>query len=238
MMDCEFDQMSEKRKSTKDKLILKLLPYIQKQGFTLLKMDDAAKYMDISKATMYKYFASKDEIVECLVEQCVNYTEKIIFEEATQKLTPAQVSRPSNEDMMLYGETFAKAFKQSIKMAFYLSDVFLQDLNTAYPDLSATLSQAVEQCQKKLIAYLDIGMELGVFHRLNSGILLIQLDVVLRRLLDPKLLMLHNMTLKQALLDFYQAIKQQIFKEEWIHEDQAGIESFISEMIIKKLSYD
>jgi AcrR family transcriptional regulator len=238
MMDCEFDQMSEKRKSTKDKLILKLLPYIQKQGFTLLKMDDAAKYMDISKATMYKYFASKDEIVECLVEQCVNYTEKIIFEEATQKLTPAQVSRPSNEDMMLYGETFAKAFKQSIKMAFYLSDVFLQDLNTAYPDLSATLSQAVEQCQKKLIAYLDIGMELGIFHRLNSGILLIQLDVVLRRLLDPKLLMLHNMTFKQALLDFYQAIKHQIFKEEWIHEDQAGIESFISEMIIKKLSYD
>ncbi len=48
MMDSELEQMSEKRKSTKDKLILKILPYIQKQGFSLLKMDDAAKYMDIS----------------------------------------------------------------------------------------------------------------------------------------------------------------------------------------------
>jgi AcrR family transcriptional regulator len=201
-------------------------------------MDDAAKYMDISKATMYKYFASKDEIIECLVEYYVNYTAKLVLDEAPQKLTQAQLSRPSHEDLMLYGETFAKAFKLSIKMAFYLTDVFLQDLNTAYPNLSATLSQAVEQCQKKLIAYLESGMELGVFHRMNSGILLIQLDVVLRRLLEPKLLMLHNMTLKQALLDFYQAIKHQIFNEEWIHEDQVGIESFISEMIIKKLSYD
>jgi hypothetical protein len=139
---------------------------------------------------------------------------------------------------MLYGETFAQSFKQLIKMAFYLTDVFLQDLNTAYPDLSATLSQAVERHQKKLIAYLDIGMELGVFHRMNSGILLIQLDVVLRKLLDPKLLMLHNMTLKQALLDFYHAIKHQVFNEEWIHEDQVGMELFINEMIIKKLSYD
>jgi AcrR family transcriptional regulator len=238
MSDWEVDQMSEKRKSTKDKLIHKILPYVQKQGFSLLKMDDAAKYMDISKATMYKYFASKDEIIECLVEQCVNYTAKLAFEEAPQKLTPAQLLRPTHEDLMLYGETFAKAFKISIKMAFYLTDVFLQDLNTAYPDLSATLSQAVERCQKRFIVYLDNGMELGVFHRMNSGILLIQLDVVLRRLLDPKLLMLHNMTLKQALLDFYQAIKHQIFNEEWIHEDQVGIESYINEMIIKKLSCD
>jgi AcrR family transcriptional regulator len=235
MIDCEFDEMSEKRKSTKDKLIFKILPYVQKQGFSLLKMDDAAKFMDISKATMYKYFASKDEIIECLVEKCVNYTANLELEEAPQQV---QLLHPSHDDMMLYGETFAKVFKQSIKMAFYLSDVFLQDLNTAYPDLSVTLSQAVERCQKRLIAYLDRGMELGVFHRLNSGILLIQLDVVLRKLLDPKLLMLHNMTLKQALLDFYNAIKHQIFNEKWIHEDQVGIESFISEMIIKKLSCD
>jgi AcrR family transcriptional regulator len=236
MMDYEFDEMSEKRKSTKNKLILKIFPYIQKQGFSLLKMDDAAKYMDISKATMYKYFASKDEIIECLVEQCVNYTTKLEFEEVPQKLTSVQSSRPSHEDLMLYGESFNKAFKLSIKMAFYLSDVFLQDINIVYPNLSATLSQAVEQCQKRLIAYFDNGMELGVFHRMNSGILLIQLDVVLRRLLDSKLLMQHNMTLKQAMLDFYLAFKYQVFNEEWIHEDQVGIETYISEMIFKNFT--
>jgi AcrR family transcriptional regulator len=238
MLDCEVDQMLEKRKAIKEKLILKILPYVQKQGFSLLKMDDAAKYMDISKATMYKYFDSKDEIIECLVEQCVSYTSKLVFEEAPQVLSAVQLSQPSHEALLHYGETFARAFKISLKMAFYLTDAFLHDLNTAYPDLSATLSEAVERCQKNLVAYLDSGMELGVFHRMNPGILLIQLDVVLRSLLDPKLLMLHNMTLKQALLDFYQAIKHQIFNEKWIHEDQVGIEPFINAMIMKKLSND
>jgi AcrR family transcriptional regulator len=238
MLDFEVDQMLEKRKATKEKLILKILPYVQKQGFNILKMDDAAKYMDISKATMYKYFDSKDEIIECLVKQCMNYTEKLTFEEAPQELTPIDLSQPSHEALMHYGETFAKVFKISLKMAFFLTDALLLDLNTTYPDLSATLSQAEERRQKKFMAYLDRGMELGVFRRINSGILLIQLDVVLRRLLDPKLLMLHNMTLKQALLDFYQAIKHQIFNEKWIHADQVGIESFINEMIMKKLSYD
>jgi AcrR family transcriptional regulator len=187
---------------------------------------------------MYKYFASKDEIIECLVIQCVSNIEKLVLEEAPLKLTPEQLMCPTHEDLMYYGETFAKAFKISTKMAIYLSNIFLQDLNAAYPDLSATLSQAVECCQQKLITYLDNGMELGVFHRMNSVIILIQLDVILRRLIDPNFLMLHNMTVKQALLDFYQAIKHQIFNEKWIHEDQVGIESFINEMIIKKLSYD
>ncbi|RED59331.1 TetR/AcrR family transcriptional regulator [Cohnella lupini] len=237
-MECELDQKEEKRKSIRDKLVLKLLPYIQRNGIVLLKMDDVAKYMDISKATMYKYFVSKDEIIECLVEQCVNYTNTQTLEEAPQKLTLEQLSHPSHEDRMNFGETFAKAFKLSVKMAFFLTDIFLQDLKAAYPDLYAKLSEAVEQCQRKLIAYLNSGMELGVFHRMNSGILLIQLDVVLRKLLDPNLLMLHDMTLKQALLDFYEAIKHQTFNEKWIHEDQSGIESFINQMVIKKLSHD
>jgi AcrR family transcriptional regulator len=238
MMDCETDQMSEKRKSTKTKLILKILPFVQKHGFSAIKMDDAAKYMDISKATMYKYFSSKDDIIECLVEKCVNYTESLMFEVDPYNLIPANETLPSHEALKLYGESFAKVFKQSFKMAFYLSDILLQDLNTAYPDLSAALSQAVERCQMRLVAYMNRGMELGVFHQMNSEIILIQMDVVLRRLLDPKLLLQHNMTLKQALLDFYQAMRLQLFEEKWLHEEQNLIEPFICEMIIKKLSYE
>ncbi|WP_138756246.1 TetR/AcrR family transcriptional regulator [Paenibacillus sinopodophylli] len=238
MMDCEIDQIWEKRKSTKVKLILKLIPYVQKHGFSAIKMDDVAKYMDISKATMYKYFASKDDIIECLVEKCVSYTESLMFELEPNQLIPAHETLPSHEDLRLYGESFAKVFKQSFKMSFYLSDILLQDLNTTYPDLAAALSQAVERCQMKLVDYLNKGMELGIFHQMNAEIILIQLDVVLRRLLDPKLLLQHNISLKQALLDFYQAMKLQLFHEKWLLDDQTLIEPFISEMIVKKLSYE
>ncbi|MFC5405385.1 TetR/AcrR family transcriptional regulator [Cohnella soli] len=235
MVDCEeFDEAEAKKQTIKLKHIFKIFPYVQKQGFNSLKMDDAAKCMDISKATMYKYFSSKDEIIEALVLQAIDYIDQLVLEEAPPKLT-AQ-SEPTHKELLLYGETFNTTFKIAIKLAYYLSDAFLDDLNNAYPELAAQLAEGVERCRKKLISYFDSGMELGVFRRLNSRILLIQLDVVLRELLDPKLLMLHNMTLKQALLDFYQAVKHQVFHEQWIHEDQPGIEPFIHEFILKKFS--
>ncbi|WP_168122843.1 TetR/AcrR family transcriptional regulator [Paenibacillus sp. HB172176] len=238
MADNVLDPTCEKRKLLKEKLVLKLLPSIQKQGFSLLKMDDAAKHMDISKATMYKYFASKDDIISCLVRQCAEFIIDQMLEEAPRKFTEEQLSNPSDEDRRLYCESFAVVFKLTTKLTYYLTDAFLQDLGTAYPDLSAELSQSVDKFQKKLIAYLESGMELGVFNRLNATLLLIQLDVVLRKLLDPKLLMLHNMTLKQALLDFYIAMKHQVFNEKWLLRGTDEIEPFIDKMILKMLSSD
>ncbi|MCR8643821.1 TetR/AcrR family transcriptional regulator [Paenibacillus sp. N1-5-1-14] len=235
MMDCEgLDEAEAKKQTIKLKHVIKILPYIQKHGFNSLKMDDAAKCMDISKATMYKYFSSKEEIIESLVLESINYIDQLVLEETPSKLM-AQ-SEPTHKELMLYGETFNTTFKISIKLAYYLSNVFLDDLNNTFPELATKLVEGLERCRKKLISYFDSGMELGVFHQLNSRMLLIQLDAVLRELLDPKLLMLHNVTLKQALLDFYQAMKHQVFSEQWIHEDQPGIEPFIHEFILRKLS--
>lgn len=234
----EFDPVTGKKKALKDKLVLRLFPYIQKQGFASLKMDDAAKYMDISKATMYKYFASKDEIIASLIAQCVGYISTQMLEEAPQQLAADPQSRPSPAELQYFGDTFAKAFKLSVKMAFYLTDPLLQDLSAAYPELSAELTEAVERCQRKLTVYFDSGMELGIFNRMNSHLIRIQLDVVLRKLLDPKLLMQHNMTLKQALLDFYLAMKHQIFRDQWIHTDTDEIEPYINGLILKMLASD
>lgn len=35
--------------------------------------DDIARYMNISKATMYKYFSSKEEIIQYIVQKVSNY---------------------------------------------------------------------------------------------------------------------------------------------------------------------
>lgn len=41
----------------------KIKPIIRKTKFSQLKVDDLAKYMDISKVTLYKHFSSKDDII-------------------------------------------------------------------------------------------------------------------------------------------------------------------------------
>lgn len=47
-------------------------------------------------------------------------------------------------------------------------------------------------------------MEQGVFNRLNAALFMVQDDAVLRRIMDPLFSIHYDMTLKQALMDFYQ----------------------------------
>jgi AcrR family transcriptional regulator len=235
MSEADCDPLSLKR----EKLLVRLIPYIQKQGVSQLKMEDAAKCMDISKATMYKYFDSKDEIVGCLLERYVRYLSNLILLEAPQKLPTEKLSQPSEEEMKIYNESFAKAFKLMIKQTFFLTDILLQDLNGSYPQLSARLAQAVDQFQKKLVAYFDSGIEFGVFYPIvNTQIYLVQMDLMIRKLLDPKWLMMQNMTLKQALMDFYKVMKHQIFYEKWIRDDDSEIGAYFDKLIMEKLSYE
>ncbi|WP_341278699.1 TetR/AcrR family transcriptional regulator [Paenibacillus sp. FSL H8-0537] len=214
-------QALEKRNKTIQKLIIKIIPVIQKNGFSTLKMDDAAKYMDISKATMYKYFASKDEIIEAVVGRYVEYISEMV---QAWPLT----------DNNSYVKSFDKVFQQSLLMAVYLSDIFLQELGSIYPDLYETLSSEVEMRNEQVREFFDRGMKNDVFQHLNPVILLIQMDTMLRKMIDPKLLMLHHLSLKQALSDYYEVMRHQILKSEFINlENSSEMDLFLNQMVQK-----
>ncbi|RKP51419.1 TetR/AcrR family transcriptional regulator [Cohnella endophytica] len=234
MSETVCDPLFEKR----EKLVMRLMPYVQKNGFSSLKMDDAAKYMDISKPTMYKYFASKTEIAECLIDKFVIYVSNQMLAEAPPTLSSEPLSQPSAEELKFYNESFAQAFKLTIKLSFYLTDVLLQDLNGTYPDLYAKLAQAVELCKNKLADYFVSGIALSVFYPINARIYLTQVDLVFRKLLDPKWLMLQNITMKQALMDFYKTMKHQVFYEKWLDEDNSAMGLYFDKLITGMRSYD
>ena len=234
MSETDCDPLFEKR----EKLVMRLMPYVQKNGFSALKMDDAAKFMDISKPTMYKYFASKDEIAECIIDKFAMFVSNQMLSEAPPTLSPESLSRPSAEELKFYNESFAQAFKLTIKLSFYLTDVLLQDLNAAYPHLSSKLGQAVELCKNKLADYFVSGIALGVFYPINPRIYLTQVDLVFRKLFDPKWLMLQNMTMKQALMDFYKTMKHQVFYEKWLDEDNSAMDAYVDKLIASMRAYD
>lgn len=234
MSETPADPLLEKR----EKLVVRLMPYVHKHGFSLLKMDEVAKYMDISKATMYKYFASKEEIAECLIDKFVVYVSNQMLSEAPPTLSPEPLAQPSAEALKFYNESFAKAFKLTIKLSFYLTDILLQDLNATYPALSAKLAQAVELCKSKLADYFESGVQLGVFYPINTRIYLTQLDLVFRKIMDPKWLMLQNITMKQALMDFYKMIKHQVFYEKWMDEDDTAVGIYCDNMIAGMRAFD
>ncbi|MFE7083589.1 TetR/AcrR family transcriptional regulator [Priestia megaterium] len=182
----------------RNKLLEKVIPIVRKHGFQSVRMDDMAKHMDVSKATMYKYFASKEEIMEGAVAILVDYIDELVVE--------------SQHADQSFGVNFQQLFEQSISLAAYISDVFLQELQTLYPHLHSELQDAMQKREEKMISFYEEGKEKGIFHSVNEKLLFLQDDVLVRSMLDIKFLMMNHLTLQQVLFDYYTIKKLQLFK--------------------------
>ncbi|WP_028776067.1 TetR/AcrR family transcriptional regulator [Shimazuella kribbensis] len=191
-----------KKSASADKYIEKIKPIIRKTRFSQLKIDDIARYMDISKATLYKNFSTRDEILHTVVAHYIDY-----LSEADAIVQDENVS---------FTERFQKTFEQSLKCVIYVSDLFLNDLKETYPYLFENLLLAQQNRNKNLEVFFEAGMDKGIFNRINAPLFMVQDDAVLRRIMVPSFSIKYDLTLKQALIDFYQMKKYQLFKPEYL----------------------
>ncbi|MCF6411766.1 TetR/AcrR family transcriptional regulator [Pseudalkalibacillus salsuginis] len=208
-----------KKAASIEKYIEKIKPIIRKTKFSQLKIDDIARYMDISKATLYKNFSTKDEIIQVVVAHYIDY-----LSEADTIVQDENIS---------FIERFQKTFEQSLKCVIYVSDLFLNDLKESYPYLFENLELAQQNRNKNLEAFFKAGMDQEIFNQINAVLFMVQDDAVLRRIMVPSFSIKYDLTLKQALMDFYQLKKYQLFKSEYLDTVD---DSVIEKEIVQTLS--
>ncbi|MFD1674758.1 TetR/AcrR family transcriptional regulator [Alicyclobacillus fodiniaquatilis] len=183
----------------KTKLIMKLLIPIKNDGLANLRADDIAKYMDLSKATMYKYFESKDDVIE----HFVNFFIKLF-----------DVSPALDKTSGSYQERYHVVFKKMLMVANYGSEVFRRDLRALYPELMERLHAAWLARNVALHDFYEQGMKDGVFVRANVELLIMQDELCFAKLGDASALIARNLTCKQAMLDYYEMRVHQLFAPE------------------------
>jgi len=185
---------------TKRKLLTKLLYPVKRDGIRALRTDDIARHMDLSKATLYKYFSSKDEIIEQLIALYVDYY--------------ARSHDALHDETLSFTKRHQLAFEELLASAHYVSDLMLQDLRDTYPELLATLKVSFRQRDEHLHAFYEAGMQAGVFAALNPTLVILQDELVFRHLVNPKYLMEKNLTFRTALLDYYDSLTRQLYRPE------------------------
>ncbi|MFM9280791.1 TetR/AcrR family transcriptional regulator [Paenibacillus jiagnxiensis] len=190
---------SDKKYETRAKLIYKLLPYLRKNGLQSVRMDEIAKVMEISRATLYKYFSTKEEIIGFIVDGFIEYMNEQTF-------------NPLDSDQN-FGARFQQIFEQSVSLAEYFTEIFLQELETSYPDWYDRLNEAMKQREQLVLAFYEEGIQKGIFNDIN-GKLLIKQDELLRGMFNVKYLMTNQLTVQQILVDYYNLKKIQLFKPE------------------------
>lgn len=206
----------DKQNETRSRLIVKLFPYVRKHGFQSVRMDEIAKIMDVSRATLYKYFSTKEEIIGYVVSSFVEYINDLI------------VVGPLDTDQR-FGTRFQQIFEQSVLLVEFITDVFLKELENSYPESYDRLREAMKQREQQVLAFYDEGMRKGIFNEINGKLLIMQ-DELLRSLFDVKYLMMNELTVYQVLYDYYKLKKIQLFKPE-------KLQAVDDAMMLSKIEY-
>jgi len=188
-----------KQQEARTKLLKKLIAPVSKDGFQHLRMDDIAKLMDVSRATMYKHFSSKEDVMDGIVHMIADYIERL-------------EARSDNEEETVFGEWFQQLFEQSVSLVEYMTDLFMKDLQAAYPDLYSMLKGVLQQRDQQSLRFYQLGKEKGIFNPINETFILLQDDLLLREIMSVKYLLYHHTTIKAVLHDYYHFKKMQLFK--------------------------
>lgn len=202
-----------KKQQQQEKLILKVIGKIRDNQFASMNMEDMAKLMGISRATLYKYFANKEEIFEKFTDGLVEYFEG------------NQLNNVTEQNLMPY---FQLVFEQSTSLSLLVPDSFLQQLKEMYPEMYVCLHGTMEVRNQQVIRFYEYGMEKGIFRPLNPH-LLVQQQQLFETLFDVKFLMTSKLTVEQALWDFYDMQKQQLIYE--CYHDELDDEAMKPKMV-------
>ena len=218
----EENNTTAKKSGARDKYLVKLLPIMRLRGFSHMRIDDIVRSMDISKATFYKYFSSKEEVVELVVEMVVGY-----LNQATAQI---------EDESAPYIQRFQHVFGQAVLIASYLSEAFLLDLRQVFPSLWERVEQAQQARQRRIQQLYGQGVSAHAFHPINPLLIVMQDELVLRAIMAPAFLMEHDETLRALLFDYYMMQKYQWLVPEVREQvDDTPVKEYI-DMMARKIS--
>ena len=173
----------------RDLYILKLMETFKKHGLKKFSMDSIAAELKVSKATLYHYFSSKDEMVEiCLMNvlgqlgnfETITQNNSITFETRFYRM------------LELFSETFTD-----------ISNIFLEDLQDEYPLLWKQVQTFIDYVNQVLTDFYNEGKKAGVFNDIQTSILVMSDRMFFNAISDVDFLSKNNITLRTAFDEYF-----------------------------------
>lgn len=175
----------------------KIMETVRTKGFITLTIQDLARLMGISRASLYNFFASKDDIILEVTEIYIDYLTR----------TNAFINNPRYP----YSQRFPTVFEQAAFSAVYASEIYLSELKMACPSLYERKLDLANDRIAILQTFYENGMIDGDFTLLNPSLIVIQDDAALRKILNSTFLHDENISLEDALYGYYKIMKYRTF---------------------------
>ena len=170
--------------------------YLQ-HGLGKFTMDKIAKKLNISKATLYKYFASKDEIIDAVVQFKIQ--EIIAYE---------NLLSDSNID---FSQRFFDIIKSASIMLAEISGQFLYDTKHKPPELFDKMNTFQDRALYAAEQFYQQGIDHGVLKNIDPKILALTDKMFIQAVSNPRFLQEHGISVKDAFDSYFLMKSQGIF---------------------------
>lgn len=192
-----------------------LLPIYINNGLRKFSMDDIAANLGISKATLYKHFRSREEIIENALVVKLNdigsFKEKLFDE----------------------GQPYWDRYFNAIYIFFAeisgISTDFLFDLKTLYPEIWKRVEFFRSYAADLLRSFYQQGIELNLFNDISPALLVASDKMFFDLISDPEFLKEQQLTLQQAFKDYFTLRTKGLFKSSDPQLDE-NINTFINQI--------
>lgn len=173
----------------RDLYILKLTETFKKHGLKKFSMDSIAAELKVSKATLYHYFSSKDEMVEiCLL----NVLGQLGNFESITKDNSISFETRFYRILELFSGTFTD-----------ISNLFLADLQDEYPLLWKQVQTFIDYVTQILTDFYNDGKKAGIFSDIDTSILVVSDKMFFNAISDVDFLQKNNITLRTAFDEYF-----------------------------------
>ncbi len=166
-----------------------LIPQLQKSGLKDVTMDEVARMLNVSKATVYKYFKSREEIISLCV--ALKLDEIRYFNDLlTDKKIP-------------YLDRYFKSIEHLTIHIADVSNIFLLDLKQYYPETWLTVMGFIDFALETIKDYYSEGIREGVLEDAAPALMVMSDRFFFQALSDPDFLISHQLTLKDAFRQYF-----------------------------------
>lgn len=184
-----LDKKRKHHPERKEEWAKKLIPHFQRSGLRDFTMDNVAELLNVSKATVYKYFKSREEIVELCV--AVKLDEVRHFSEI---LTDTHIP---------FLERYFLSLEDLTGNVADISNAFLSDLKQLFPATWEMVNSFIEYALQILKEYYEEGISKRLLDKSSASLMVMSDRFFLQSLSDPNFLDSHKLTLQEAFRQYF-----------------------------------
>jgi AcrR family transcriptional regulator len=175
--------------SKQQEIVDALAPHYLSKGIKSISTDEMCAITGKSKATLYKYFDSRKEIVQ------------VILLHKIEKLSTLHTALTNSQ--IDYISRYQQAVRIATEVVADLSNLFLADLADLFPELYQQILDIKHLTISLLKDFYRSGIEEGAFVQANPDVLALMDELFFDAIVDPHFLSARNLQLTTLFDDYF-----------------------------------